>query len=88
MGIYSNGHVYGVSLLLKDTTIFNRVYDQRVNEDGFNEVRNIYDAISSEDKEGLSIQIYTLCSSTYGASPFMTWFPIDRLTFETLLANN
>lgn len=80
--------MYGVSLLLKDTTLFNRVYDQRVNEEGFKELKVVYDTIPSEDKGGLSISIYTLCSSTYGTSPFMTWFPIARETFESLLANN
>lgn len=87
MGVYSNGHIYGISISLNDDTLFYKIYDKRLEPGGYYMIKEFYDDIPSENRQHLQILLYTLCSST--ASPtsqaFMSWFPVACETFEDLL---
>jgi hypothetical protein len=87
MGVYSNGHVYGVSISLDNDILFYKIYDRRLEPGSYYMIKDFYDDIPSEKRKHLQILLYTLCSSTASptSQPFMTWFPVSRETFEALL---
>jgi hypothetical protein len=87
MGIYSDGKIYGVSLILDGKIIFEKSF--LVVMDGFaiEEVKKEYNSLSDEEKNDLSIRFYTSCSSTYDTDNniFMTWIPSNKNTLEKFI---
>ena len=87
MGIYSNGDVYGVSLFLNNTIIFERKYDEKLHSNQILEIKEFYEKLSLEDKNKLLISFYTSCSSSYNVTEtesFMSWLPSDRKELQKL----
>lgn len=87
MGIYSNGTIYGVSLYLDNRSIIERTYEQKMTGPQIQEIKNLYNSLSIEDKHNITVRFYTSAVTTCdpcSTSPFMTWFPGTRLTLETL----
>jgi len=90
MGIYSNGAVYGVSLSIDNRSIIERTYEQKLTGPQIQEIKHIYDALSIEDKTNLTVRFYTSAVATYtheSMPSFMTWFPGNRSTLETLFTH-
>jgi hypothetical protein len=87
MGVYSTGHIYGISISLDEDTLFYKIYDRRLQPGAYERVKEFYNDIPSENRVRLNIRLYTLCSNTMNPSSmtFMTWFPVARETFEDLL---
>jgi hypothetical protein len=87
MGIYGDGAVYGVSLAIGSRSIVERKYDQQMNGPQIQEIKTLYDALSTEDKQNMSVRFYTSAVTTYeheSMSSFMTWFPGTRSTLGML----
>ena len=87
MGVYSDGHVYGVKLIIKDIVIYEKTFSEKMSQPKISELQDIYDRFSEEQKAVLSIRIYTRCVTTYEADldSFFTWLPVDRSTLEKFL---
>jgi len=87
MGIYSNGDVYGISLFLNNTIIFERKYEEKILSNQILEIKEFFEKLSFEDKNKLLISFYTSCSSTYnitGSESFMSWLPGDEKKLQKL----
>jgi hypothetical protein len=85
MGIYSDGSIYGVCLIVNGEEVYKRVYEERMNREGITELKVEYEKIKDED---IIIRFYTNCSSTYNSGitgTFTTWFPGSRETLEKLI---
>jgi hypothetical protein len=87
MGIYTDGSVYGVKLILKDIVIYEKTFCQKMNRIEIDGLRDIYDRFDELQKTALSIRIYTRCVTTYDADldSFFSWLPGDRSTLEKFL---
>lgn len=87
MGIYSDGGVYGVKLILNDKIIYEKTFCEKMNHIEIGGLRDIYDVLIEEQKTVLSIRIYTRCITTYDADldSFFTWLPGDRNSLEKFL---
>ena len=91
MGIYSNGDVYGVSLFLNNTIIFERKYDEKLLSNQILEIKEFYEKLSFEDKNKLLISFYTSCSSSYNVTEtesFMSWLPGNEKILQELFNEN
>jgi len=89
MGIYSDGKIYGVSLILEDRTIFELTSTEILNLDEIHAIKEKYDELTNEQKNNTIIRFYTSCSSTYdnNTDSFMCWFPGSQDALERLLLN-
>ena len=82
MGIYSDGKIYGVDLIVADESVYKALYEAPMTGDQIHDVKVFFDKIS--DKNTVTIKFYTMSSSTYGPGTFMSWYPanlelLDRL---------
>ena len=89
MGIYSDGHVYGVSLSLHGTTIFEKTYDTKLTYAQVQNVKDFYETLNADEKDKIVIRFYMSCVSTY--EPFQTgqgmcWWPTYKAELEQLFA--
>jgi hypothetical protein len=86
MGIYTGGHIYGVSLRRDEDILFEKIYDSKMNASQIREVEEFYDSL--KDKQELTIRFYTSCSTTYITEPnsSMTWLPGNKNLLLTLFA--
>lgn len=90
MGIYSDGGVYGILLAIDCRQIIERTYEQKLTGPQIQEIKNLYDALSTEDKLNITVRFYTSAVSTCdpgNTSSFMTWFPGTRSALETLFTH-
>jgi len=85
MGIYSDGNVYGVRLVLYDSILFEQTYNHIMTYSELEKLKQIYENLTTEEKEAISIWFYTLCSTTLGAHSIMCWFPGNKVLLEKLL---
>ena len=87
MGIYSDGKIYGVSLILDGKILFEKTF--LVVMDGFviEIVKDIYNGLTDDEKNDLNIRFYTSCSSTYDTDNniFMLWIPSNKNTLEKFI---
>jgi hypothetical protein len=89
MGIYSDGKIYGVSLILDDRTIFELTSTEILNLDEIHMVKENYYELTNKQKNNTIIRFYMSCSSTYNSNTdsFMTWFPGSQDVLERLFAS-
>lgn len=88
MGIYSDGHVYGVRFVLNGDILFEATYDHRMTPADIQHTKTFYDTRTLEDKDAMDIRFYTLCSSTYTigvTNSFASWVPGNKALLEKLL---
>lgn len=86
MGIYSDGNVYGLRLVLNDDILFEERYDHKMTMIELQNVKKCYEMMTLEEKNAINICFYTLCSTTYTtANSIMCWFPANKVLLEKLL---
>lgn len=88
MGIYSNGQIYGVLLVLNEDILYDKKYEGKINIYQLQELKEIYNKINDEDKEKLIIRFYTLTTSTYeynNITPFLSLFPGNKELLKKLI---
>ncbi len=81
MGIYSDGYVYGVSLSLHGTTIFEKTYDAKLTYAQVQNVKGFYETLNADEKDKVVIRFYMSCLSTYEPSQpsqGMCWWPTNK----------
>jgi hypothetical protein len=85
MGIYSNGKIFGIRIYNFIDDISNVLYEEKYDEimthQQMNEAYLFYTNLN--DKNNVSFQIYTECSSTLNKDKdnFITWYPLSLNTF-------
>ena len=85
MGIYSDGKTYGINFLIEGESVYKKLYEEPMGKDQIQHAKVFFDTIS--DKNTVTIRFYINASSTYGPDTFMTWFPADIESLETLFMN-
>ena len=86
MGIYSDGSIYGVCLIVNGEEIYKKVYESKISKEEISEVKEAYNKVN--EGVNLIIRFYTKCSSTYNSGisgSFTSWFPGSRDTLEELM---
>ena len=88
MGIYSDGKVYGISLKLDHEIVFMKKYSYEMGNIEIQDVRDIYNTLTGEQKQHINVSFFTSCSTTYEVSEnkSMTWFPGSINMLETLFS--
>ena len=87
MGIYSDGYIYGVSLSLHGSTIFEKTYDTKLTYAQVQDVREFYDTLNADKKDMVLIRFYMSCVSTHEPSQIghgMCWWPANKDELEKL----
>ena len=87
MGIYSDGKVYGVLLML-DTTVFVRLTSiVELSPAEIEEVKIQYQLLTEDEKNTVGISFYTACTTTCESTSttMMSWFPGTRDLLESFL---
>lgn len=87
MGIYSKGSIFGIKIYnFNDDGIsnilFEEKYDEIMTHEQMRQAYLFYTILN--DKNNISFQIYTECSSTlnyHNKDNFMDWFPMTLNTF-------
>ncbi len=86
MGIYSSDDIFGIRIYNFDdddnsNTMYEKKYDLTMSNEQLREAYLFYNQLN--DKNNLSFQIYTECSSTLDVNMknFMTWIPVSLNTF-------
>ena len=77
MGIYSDGKVYGISLVLNHIVLFEEKYQESLTGYQLEPVKECYNRLTEEEKDVLTIHFYTACSVTYSvtnAGNCFCWF--------------
>jgi hypothetical protein len=87
MSIYSNGYVYGISIELNNNIIFEKKYNEKINNDEIDEIKEYYNKLTNEEKNNIITRVYTLCLSTQSKEniPYMCWYVYNKELFENLL---
>jgi hypothetical protein len=83
MGIYTNGKIYGIRMCYIDSddiliTLLEKTYTETMTHEQLREAFLFYAGL--ENKDDISLQIYTECSSTHDIKkrePFRRWFRIS-----------
>lgn len=86
MVIYSNGKLHGVSMVVNDIVHFKISGETPLTPEQILDVKAAYELLSTEQREGVSIYFYNLCSSHYEHIPntFLSWFPGNKERLEAL----
>ena len=87
MGIYSDGKIYGVSLVSPDGIIYSNKYPYSMGILEFKEVADLYSSLSEETKIVMKVSFWLKSSTTYEPtipSEFMHWYISDISTLEEL----
>ncbi len=86
MGIYSSDDIFGIRIYNFDddensNILYEQKYDLPMSNDQVREAYLFYNQLN--DKNNISFQIYTECSSTLDINKknFMMWYPISMKTF-------
>lgn len=88
MGIYSDGKIYGVSLVSSDLVVYSKKYPYVMGRLEINELTDLYVSLSEDAKSSLKIMVWIKSSTTYEPtvpSEFTHWYPIDRVALEEFL---
>ena len=88
MGIYSNGEIYGISLVVNENILFKKIYNDKIDSVQIEEIKEIYNKLSLEEKDKLVIQFYLSFCTTYSISnteTFMSWVPSSKDLLEKML---
>jgi hypothetical protein len=87
MGIYSDGKIYGVSLILNGKIIFEKTFEVVMDGFAIEIVKKEYNRLTNDEKNDLSIRFYTSCSSTYDTNNniFTMWIPSNKNTLEKFI---
>jgi hypothetical protein len=83
MGIYTNGKIYGIRICRVNAhdiliTLLEKTYTETMTHEQLREAYLFYAGL--ENKDDISLQIYTECSSTHdirNKEPFRTWFRVS-----------
>ena len=84
MGIYSNGSIFGIRIYnFNDGDFANILFEEKYDEImSYGQMREAYLFYTEfSNKNELSFQYYTECSSTYGEGFFLMWYPITLNLF-------
>lgn len=86
MGIYSNGQIFGIKIYNFNDDISNTLFEEKYPEImTSHQMREAYLFYTNlNDKNNISLQIWTECTSTFDPSNtdnFMTWYPLSLNTF-------
>ena len=92
MGLYSNGKIYGIrwNISNEDSLIdkkkFEKIYDEPMNIQNFQEIKEQYDQLTLDEIQNVRISYYTLCSMTYknDVGTLMSWMPFSKIQLEEL----
>jgi hypothetical protein len=90
MGIYSDGKIYGISLVSSDIIIYEKKYPYEMGLLEINEAADLYKSLSDDIKASIRISFYCKSSTTYEPTvpnEFMHWFPVDKDVLEKYLIN-
>lgn len=84
MGIYENGTILGIKIYnFNEDDISNILFEKTYNESMSNEEKKkaylFYNELNNKNE--ISFQYYTKCSSTYGKGTFLMWYPISLNLF-------
>lgn len=76
MGIYSDGCVYGVRIIINTRDIYNKTYLNKITREQALEASEIYASLSDLEKSNSRIMFQQNCSSTYSIEPntYVSWF--------------
>jgi len=78
MGMYTNGIVYGFSIMVEEI-IYKEVYEQPVNLENINHFRNAYNMLTQDQLNKASFSFYCEFSSTYeNSKSFISSFPVSK----------
>jgi hypothetical protein len=84
MGIYPSETIYGLSCFFDDAIIFKKTYTHEMTNTDFSEVKALYDKLDLS-RGPYSFNYFTICSSTYGTEPFLSWVSIDAARMHALM---
>ncbi len=92
MGIYSNGHIFGIRIYnFNDEELSNTLYEEKFEEimssEQMSEAYLFYTQLN--DKNNIFFKFYTECSSTldfHNKENFYEWFPMSLSTFTEKFA--
>jgi hypothetical protein len=99
MGIYSDGHIYGIGWTVYDKSDEVILHFERISEKNMIllekeiiEIKAAYDIfqnnIQNYDSFIISYKIYTSCCSTYEKGlndiAFMKWFPVNKQSLDKM----
>ena len=85
MGIYTNGHIYGIRIIAGEDArvLFERTGEEILDTDTLLEAKQFYDGLV--DKSGIQIRVYNECSTTYGDGVFSMWSEMSLDSFLTMV---
>jgi hypothetical protein len=78
MGIYSDGHIYGVRLIGAETVVFENTWPEPIDASNLTLIKNYYNGLTTLQKKGLNVSFYQSMSSTYDVDSqgkYMGWVP-------------
>jgi hypothetical protein len=84
MGIYNNGSIFGIRIYnFNDDELANILFEEKHDEImSYGQMREAYLFYTEfNNKNGLSFQYYTECSSTYGEGIYFDWCPMSLNIF-------
>jgi len=92
MGIYSDGNVYGVCWNIYDISEklvknFEKTYPKKMNLDQIQYIETEYNKLNEIERNSAKFGFHTCCSSTYDTGTFMSWFPVNKDSFDKFLLN-
>lgn len=86
MPIYSDGNIYGISIKHNYKILFEKIYENKINKNEYNEFVIFYQDLTEIEKDTITITFYTKCTASYNENnSFMCWIPGNRETLEKLL---
>jgi hypothetical protein len=78
MGIYTNGVIYGFSILVEGFT-YRQVYENPVSLENINHFREAYNLLTEEQLNNAIFSFYCEFSSTFEDSkPFISSYPVSK----------
>ena len=86
MGIYSDGKLHGISMVVNDIVQFKISGDTPLTPEQMLDVKAAYDSLSAEQKGALYLYFYTKRSATYEPkmTTYFSWFPGTKERLEAL----
>jgi len=84
MGIYPSDAIYGLSCFFDDEIVFKKTYTHEMTAADLADVKVRYDMLDLS-RGPYSFHYFTICSSTYGSEPFMSWISLDAARMHTLM---
>ena len=88
MGIYSDGKIYGVSLVSSEFVVYSKKYSHVMGILEINELKVLYVSLSEDVKSSLKVIFWIKSSTTYEPTvpnEFMHRYNADRVALEEFL---